>query len=279
MPGKFLAIDSELTLHYEQAGYGDITVVMLPGWTMSTEVFEHQLKYFNRSTKYRFITVDPRAHGLSSKTEGGHFYEQHGRDLNVFIDKLDLNNIVLCGWSFGTLAALSYINQFGSDRLLGFVMLDGPPRTTGMDNKQDWVTYTYADSDGLKEFFTLERLRNKRKFNVEFANWMLEFRTKENIEWIVNITNQVPDNSAALLNATSDFLDYRKDLIDLSPKLPLIYIVRKERGEIVSNWAEENTPAARVVSFGEHMMFWERPNEFNSVFIDYLENCRLGADF
>ena len=55
--------------------------------------------------------------------------------LEPVIDKaakeLGLDQIVLGGWSFGCLAALSWINQFGSERLRGFIMLDGPPRAAG----------------------------------------------------------------------------------------------------------------------------------------------------
>ena len=55
----------------------------------------------------RFISFDPRAHGLSSKTPSGHYYEQHGRDLHAFINALELENFILGGWSFGCLATLS----------------------------------------------------------------------------------------------------------------------------------------------------------------------------
>lgn len=274
MIGKYLEIDPQFKLHYVEAGSGDITVIMLPGWTMSTQVFEHQITYFKGSNKYRFISIDPRAHGLSTKTDGGHFYQQHGRDLNAFIECLDVENIVLCGWSFGTLATLSYVNQFGAERLSGFVMLDGPPRATGADNEKDWVTYTYDDRDGSKEFFTLGRMRDKAESNYEFAKWMLEYRTKERIDKILEITNQTPDTAAALLNATADFLDFRKDLISLSHELPLLYIVRKDRGNVVSNWSSQHTPDAKVASFGGHMMFWERPDQFNSVLAEYLNLCK-----
>ena len=273
MSSKFLSITPELTLHYEQVGHGDTDVVLLPGWTMSTRVFERQLSFFNSSRDYRITAVDPRSHGLSSKTDGGHTYAQHGRDMGAFFEILNLNNIVLCGWSFGTLAALSYVNQFGTDRLCGFIMLDGPPRATGENNKEDWVTYSYDDKDGLREFFTVGRLRDAHKAKVEFAKWMLEYPTKEHIDWILEITNQTPDISAGLLNATAEFLDYRKDLVLLNQILPTLYVVREERGEVVSRWARQHTPSARIESFGGHMMFWERADKFNKILEDYLKEC------
>lgn len=46
-------LDEELTLYYEQAGSGEITIIFIPGWMMSTDVFRHQLAFFHGSTRFR----------------------------------------------------------------------------------------------------------------------------------------------------------------------------------------------------------------------------------
>lgn len=273
MTGKLIQIDTELSLFVEESGFGDVTLLMVPGWTMTTEVFEQQRDFFADSKDYRFVSYDPRAHGRSSKTSGGHFYEQHGRDLRALIDLLELKNIVLCGWSFGTLAILSYLNQFGAGQLSGLIMLDGPPRATGEDNRSDWVSYCLDDRDGQQEFYTMGRLRERDSTNRKFVEWMLEDKSAGSIQWLLELTNQTPDSAAALLNATANFLDYRDDLVALDGRLPLLYLVRKEQGEIVTRWADEFTPNAEVTAFGEHMMFWERAQQFNRVLVDFLKTC------
>ncbi|MCP4387381.1 MAG: alpha/beta hydrolase [Gammaproteobacteria bacterium] len=274
MSAEFIKIDADLSLHYEQSGRGDITVLLVPGWTMSTRVFERQLEYFKQSTQCRFVTYDPRAQGLSSKTADGHYYEQHGRDLHAFIEDLQLDNIVLGGWSFGCLETLAYINQFGSSRLSGFIMIDGPPRAAGADNDKEWVTYRHDDADGSQAFYTLERLRNPEAANREFAAWMLENRSEDSIQWVLEITRQTPDSSASLLNATSVFLDYEADLRALEGKLPLWYLMREGSQAVVADWARKNTPSASVDAFGEHLMFWERAHQFNQALVAFIEKCR-----
>ncbi len=273
MTGKLLKIDDELTIHYEESGRGERPILFLPGWTMSTKVFTRQLAYFEESYEYRFITFDPRAHGLSSKTQDGHHYEQHGRDIYAFIEKLKLENIVIAGWSFGTLAVLAYVHQYGAKRLSGLIMLDGPPRAIGEDNKKEWVTYRYDDADAMQSFYTMGRLENREFTNREFARWMLENKSLEDIQWVLDITNQTPDTAAALLNATANFLDFREDLIALNGKIPLLYVVRNEIGELVSNWASQYTPSAQVRALGDHLMFWERSDEFNRILTEFLKCC------
>jgi non-heme chloroperoxidase len=270
---NFIQLDDELTIHYQQAGQGDNTILLLPGWTMSTRVFERQLEYFAESDQFRFISFDPRAHGLSSKTAAGHYYEQHGRDLHAFINALELDNIILGGWSFGCLATLAYINQFGAERLNGLLMLDGPPRAAAADNKCDWATYRYDDADGGQQFYTLGRLKDPEATNREFAAWMLEDKSAANIRWVLEITQQTPDYAAALLNATSIFLDYRDDLRALEGRIPLCYLMRADQGKMVAHWARENTPSAQVAAFGEHLMFWERAAEFNQLLTEFTRRC------
>lgn len=51
--GDEIRIDDTLTMHYVQSGRGETTIIFIPGWMMSTDVFEHQLAHFDGSTKYR----------------------------------------------------------------------------------------------------------------------------------------------------------------------------------------------------------------------------------
>lgn len=268
-----IQLDDELTIHYQQAGQGDTTILLLPGWTMSTRVFERQFEFFAACDQFRFLSFDPRAHGLSSKTATGHYYEQHGRDLHAFIEALKLDKIILGGWSFGCLAMLAYLHQFGAERLSGLIMLDGPARTTAPDNQTEWASYSYADADGSQALFTLGRLKDPQATNRQFAAWMLEDKSRANIEWIEQITCQTPDNVAALLSASAVFLDYREDLKALEGQFPLWYLMRADRERVALDWARENTPSAQVTAFGEHLMFWEQADEFNRQLSAFAQRC------
>lgn len=74
----YVTANAELDLYYEEAGTGALTVLLVPGWTMSTAVFGRQLAYFDEHNICRCVTFDPRAHGRTIKTSGGHTYAQHG---------------------------------------------------------------------------------------------------------------------------------------------------------------------------------------------------------
>jgi len=266
-------IDKDLTIHYEQAGSGDTTIIFIPGWMMSTEVFEHQLAHFKDSKKYRALTYDPRGQGKSSKPVEGHTYQQHARDLAQLIEKLDLKKVILAGWSYGVTEQLSYLNQFGSDKIKAMIMIDTGPDISG-DTRDEWVWYLNDDSDGYSRGFTEGIIEDRDNVIKEFVQWMLEKPTEENVAWLTRIANQTSSSVASITNATGFYLDYSDDLISLEGKIPLLYIVRNEMKEVADKWIKANTPSATTVYMGKHMMFWERPEEFNRSIDEFLSSIK-----
>jgi pimeloyl-ACP methyl ester carboxylesterase len=270
-----LEISDSVTIHYEQSGNGNIPIIFIPGWTMSTKVFIRQLEHFAGSERFRAITYDPRGQGQSTKTMEGHTYQQHGRDLKAVMDRLGLSNVVLAGWSAGVLDQFAYINQFGVDNLKAVIIIDGTPKTaSALGSERDWVWNYLDDRDGFRQWLTMGPLEDRQALNQEFAKWMLEDQSPENISWLNEIQNQTPNAFAALLNETQAYMDYSDDLVKLEGKLPLLYIVREEWGEVVNNWANENTPSAKVVAMGKHIMFWERFTEFNGLIDSFLDEVQ-----
>ena len=240
---EYVQLNIDLTIHYEKSGSGDITIIFIPGWTMSTDVFVHQLNHFEGSTKFTALTYDPRGQGHSSKTVEGHTYQQHGRDLEAFIEILGLQNIILAGWSYGVQEALAYVNQFGSEKLKGMVIIDSGPDVTGASH-DEWVWYLNDDSDGYSRWFTEGIIEDRQNTITEFAKWMLENPSSENVAWVSNISNMTSGTVASVLNATGFYLDYSEDLKKLEGKIPLLYITRDESKKTADRWIKANTPSA-----------------------------------
>lgn len=269
---EYVKVSDDLTIHYEKTGSGPQTILLVPGWTMNTTVFAKQFEHFADSKDYTVITFDPRSQGLSTHTSVGNFYEQFGRDLDAFIKALDLKNIVLVGWSNGGFQTLSYVHQFGSGRLSGFVMLDAAPAGRASDNTNHWAWYAKDDSDGFCEFFTQGAIINRQEMNLEFAKWMVSKTTPQYISWITGVSNMTSDEVAALTNANSFYQDYQKDLAGLDGKVPLLYVVRKDWEGSATSWAKANTPSAAVAIMDKHLSFWETPEQFNEPLDKFLKS-------
>lgn len=262
-------LSDELTIYYEQSGKGDIPIIFIPGWMMSTDVFVHQLDHFKDSTKFRAIAYDPRGQGRSSKPMEGHTYQQHGRDLAAFMEKLNLEKVILAGWSYGVTEQLAYLNQFGADDVRGMIMIDTGPDVTG-ESYDEWVWYLTDDSNGYARWFTEGIVEDRETVSTEFAKWMLEEPSPENVAWVESIAEMTPSTVASVQNATGFYLDYTEDLVKLEGRVPLLYVTREESKTVADPWIKANTPSAQAEYLGKHLMFWERPEEFNAILDTYL---------
>nr|BFF10011.1 alpha/beta hydrolase [Microbacterium flavescens] len=66
---------------------------------------------------YRVIAYDRRGFGASSKAGSGYDYDTFAADLHALIEDLDLNDVVLVGFSMGTGEVARYLSRYGSSRV------------------------------------------------------------------------------------------------------------------------------------------------------------------
>ncbi|PYC66822.1 alpha/beta hydrolase [Micromonospora arborensis] len=104
-----------IELYYEDHGTGQ-PVVLIHGFPLSGHSWEKQSAELLRAG-YRVITYDRRGFGQSSQTALGYDYDTFAADLNVLLEKLDLTNAVLVGFSMGTGEVARYLGRYGSARI------------------------------------------------------------------------------------------------------------------------------------------------------------------
>lgn len=130
-------------LYYEDHGEGQ-PIVFLHGMAAGLRYFEPQLT--GLSDAYRTVAFDFRGQGRSEKTERGYTLLQYARDLHVFLEQLDLDDVVLVGWSLGALVSWEYVDQFGTGRIRALVDVDMEPSPLKREG-YDHGSYTVRDSE------------------------------------------------------------------------------------------------------------------------------------
>lgn len=110
---------NNVTLHYQLEGTGE-PLILLHGNGEDHTIFEPLTKKL--AEKFSVYAIDSRNHGQSSKTDD-FSYQSMAEDIVAFIEKLDLKNVSLVGFSDGAIiAALIEINKpktFNKIALLG----------------------------------------------------------------------------------------------------------------------------------------------------------------
>jgi pimeloyl-ACP methyl ester carboxylesterase len=263
-----LKISDELQLYYEDKGSGS-PIVLIPGWTASEVVFEHQIDHFAQA--HRVIAYDPRSQGFSSHTLDHNTYAQHGHDLAGLIDKLDLKHVTLIAWSAACLDVYSYIREYGVNNLAAFVCIDNPAQGLSA-TPGDWAMVqgdekSLADWHGLRE----KLVSDQRGFGESFFKFMnARDVTPEEIDWFVRQQALCPPYAALLLQADWLFSDYRAEAKGIDGKLPVLFAVGELNAAAAMPWIKANMPHAETFTIKRHMSFWSEPESFNTAVDAFL---------
>jgi len=65
------------------------------------------------------MKIDPRGQGNSSKSTGGNTLKCHAQDIKELIEHLNLEDVVLLGWSLAASVLVTYAKEFNQYRLSG----------------------------------------------------------------------------------------------------------------------------------------------------------------
>jgi len=95
--GNFANVNG-LKMYYEEYGTG-YPLLLIHGGISSIQMWEKQLSDF--SQHFRVIAVDCRGQGKTNNPEGVFHYKLMADDFAAFIQELNLEKVLLCGWSDG----------------------------------------------------------------------------------------------------------------------------------------------------------------------------------
>src|SRR5215471_7978893 len=89
-----------IELYYEDHGSGQ-PVVLIHGYPLNSNSWERQERMLLEAG-YRVVRYDRRGFGKSSQPTAGYDFDTFAADLNALLEKLDLRDAVLVGFSMGS---------------------------------------------------------------------------------------------------------------------------------------------------------------------------------
>jgi len=259
-PGGFFTTSDGVRLHYTDSGRGR-TIVFVPGWTMSGEIWEPQLRAF--SSRYRTVTLDPRAQGASDKTGEGLYLGRRGRDIGELLDHLKLTDVVLVGWSMGVREVITYVGASGTKRIAGLAFVEGNLWPQGALEPQ---------------LESLRRMQADRKpFTRDFVKSMyVQPQTDAYIDRVTAMSLETPTDAAAMLMFANAFGN-DTDMRPLFAKLdrPVLFVgvpSKKPQGDAL----KAGVPSARIeyVEGAGHALFVDQAAKFNAMLEDFIQKLR-----
>jgi non-heme chloroperoxidase len=263
----------KIEIHYRDHGAGK-PIVLIHGYPLDGNSWERQERAL-LAEGYRCISYDRRGFGKSSQPTVGYDYDTFAGDLNALLEHLDLNDVVLAGFSMGTGEVTRYLGTYGSARvrkavLLGVIppfLLKTEDNPEGVDGKvfEDIKSAVVADryayfKDFFDNFYNTDKLAPERisdqalqaSFNV--AAGASPYASYACVDtWITDFRGDLPkiDVPTLVLHGTEDrILPYSATAERLPGLIADVKVV--------------------PVEAGPHNIGWTYPDEVNRALLDFL---------
>lgn len=112
---EYIKVQKNVRLHVTDLGEGK-PIVLIHGWPLSNAMYEYQYQFFIEKG-YRVIGITLRGFGKSDKPYGAYNYDIYAQDLHLVLEKLDIKDALLGGFSMGGAIAIYYLSKFANTRI------------------------------------------------------------------------------------------------------------------------------------------------------------------
>ena len=198
-------------LFFQDIGHGQ-PVVLIHGWPVSHAMWERQMLELP-AHGLRVVAYDRRGFGASSKPWEGYDYDTFADDLKALLDALDLQDVVLVGFSMGGGEVARYMARHGGARVkkVAFIGAVTPFLQKTADNPDgvDEGVFTQMIDGIRKDRPDFLSTFGKQFFNVGLLRHPVSDAT---LEWTRSLA--LPASPKATVDCVRAFsgTDFREDL-------------------------------------------------------------------
>lgn len=112
---EYITVEKNVRLHVTDLGEGK-PVVLVHGWPLSDAMYEYQYQFL-ADNGYRVIGITLRGFGKSDKPYGAYNYDVYAQDIKAVLDKLNIQDATLGGFSMGGAISLHYVAKYNGSRV------------------------------------------------------------------------------------------------------------------------------------------------------------------
>jgi non-heme chloroperoxidase len=265
---EYIEVEPNVRLHITDAGEGR-PIVLIHGWPLSDEMYEYQYNdLINKN--FRVIGITLRGFGKSDKPYGEYDYDVHASDIKAVLDKLEINDAVLCGFSMGGAIAIRFVANYNGANVSKLVLAAAAaPVWTQREDFQ----YNLLKS-AVDELIELN-YKDRPKLLADFAKIFSAKETSlsEGIgSWLNGIGLSASSHATAECLIALRDTDLRSDMVKI--RIPTV-IMHGKKDKICSFDLAEQMNAgiahSHIIAFENsgHSLFLEETQKFNMELIKF----------
>jgi non-heme chloroperoxidase len=275
MPQLTVGIENvaPIDIDYEDHGTGQ-PVVLVHGYPLDGNSWERQQRVLLQEG-YRVVSYDRRGFGRSSHPTVGYDYDTFAADLHVLLEHLDLDDVLLTGFSMGTGEVVRYLGTYGSSRVHKAALLGAiPPFLLKTDDNPDGVDGKVFDD--IKAAIVEDRYAYFKDFLDNFYNVDVFGGTRISDQaWQASFTVAAGASPYASYACVDTWLtDFRTDVEKID--VPTLVVHGTEDRILPIGATAARLPSLNkgvrlvTVEGGPHNIAWTHPDEVNPALLDFF---------
>jgi len=249
-----------VSIAYEVRGEGEPTLVFVHGWGNKRNVWEGQLAHF--SQKHKVVAIDLAGFGDSGNNRKMWTMESFGDDVVAVLDKLNLKNIILVGFSMGGPVVIE-AGKRAAGHIEGIVLVDILQNIETVYSQEN-INNTSKALMGLVTEPSIEKFES-------FAFFLK--KRKELNERLIPMIKDV--SKIGWGESLKDFYRWSneecaKSLLKI--QAPIIAINSDQNPTNVEAF-KKYVPSfeAKIIPGAGHLVFWDAPDEFNRLLEETIQ--------
>ncbi len=263
-----------IELFFEDHGQGQ-PVVLIHGYPLNGRSWERQEAALLQAG-YRVVTYDRRGFGQSSQPSSGYDYDTFAADLDALLSHLNLQDVILGGFSMGTGEVTRYLGRYGSSRVSKAVLIGViPPYLLKTADNPEGVDASVFE--GIKDAIRKDRFAYLTDFFDNFYNTDKLKGTRVSDDVIhANFNLAARASAIATLRCVDTWLeDFRADVAKID--VPTLIIHGDADRVLPIDSTARRLPALIqgselvVVEDGPHNILWTFPDEVNTALLNFLK--------
>ncbi len=109
---EYIEVEKNVRLHVTDLGEGQ-PIVLIHGWPLNNAMYEYQYQYLVQKG-FRVIGISLRGFGKSDSPYGRYDFDVFSDDIKVVLEKLNIENAVLGGFSMGGAVVIHYATKYSA---------------------------------------------------------------------------------------------------------------------------------------------------------------------
>jgi non-heme chloroperoxidase len=251
-----------IQLHVVDAGNRHARpILLIHGFSQSWLSWQRQIES-DLASDYRLVALDLRGHGQSDKPRDSYADGTlWADDVDAVIRELNLEQPVLCGWSYGSIVALDYIRKYGEHAVGGIAFVDG---ITRLGSEEALAVLTPELLSLVPGFFSTEVEESARSLESLLRMCFVQEPSSEDLYRMLGYNLTVPPHVRQALFSRCF------DNEDLMPKIrkPVLVLHGAEDAVVKASVVEQHKRAiphaqVEVMAHAGHAPFWDDAANFN----------------